>query len=114
MKFYGAIGFSEEEIEVRPGVFRAGIREYMYAGDYNRVSHSYQQSQHLNDDISLTAEISIIGDPHAFQNIHQIRYVAWRGTKWKVTSIDDAKHPRLVLTLGGEWNDAGGSQAETT
>lgn len=111
MKYYGAIGFNEEDQEVRPGVFRSGVVEHTYAGDYNRVSTAYRTSQHLNDDLTVNAEISIIGDPYAFHNIHRILYVTWRGTKWKVTNIDDTKHPRLILTLGGEYNDSGGSQA---
>jgi hypothetical protein len=112
MKFYGAIGFMEDEVEVRPGVFRAMIQEYLYSGDYNRVSTAYKTSSHLNDDLSVSAEVSIVGDSHAFLNMNRIVYVAWRGSKWKVTNIDDAKHPRLILTLGGEYNDDRGSQTE--
>lgn len=110
MKYYGAIGFSEDDVEVRPGVFRAQIVEYNYAGDYNRVSTSYRTNQHLNDDLTVSSEISIIGDSHAFQNMNRIVYACWRGTKWKVINIDDSSHPRLILTIGGEYNGTGGSQ----
>lgn len=110
MKFYGLIGFSEDKAEVRPGVFRAQIKEYLYSGDYNRVSTAYRTNEQVNDDISDSAEISIVGDSHAFQNMHQIVYAVWRGVKWKVTNIDDAKHPRLILTLGGIYNDDRGAK----
>lgn len=103
MKYYGAIGFSEENVEVRPGVFRAGIVEHMYAGEYNSLSTSYRTSDHTSDDISISAEVSVIGDHHAFENISRILYVTWRGAKWKVVNVDDTKHPRLDLTLGGEY-----------
>lgn len=111
MKFYGAIGFQESMQEVRPGVYRDGIVERMYSGDYNRVSRSFQSSQQLSDNLTLNAELSFIADNHAFRNLNNIRYVVIRGTKWKVTSIDDTRHPRVVLTIGGEYNDTGGSQA---
>lgn len=111
MKYYGAIGFQEDNVEVRPGVFRSQIVDHMYRGDYNRVSYSYRSSEHLNDDITVSAEVSIVGDSHAFLNLNHIRYVTWRGTKWKVINIDDSKHPRIVLTIGGEWNDNRGSQS---
>ena len=113
MKYYGAIGFQEDNVEIRPDVYRSQITEYMYSGEYNHVSHGYKTTDHLGDDLTVSAELSIIGDQHAFLNMHQIRYVVWRGTKWKVTNIQDDKHPRLVLTLGGEWNDAGGSSHQT-
>lgn len=111
MKYYGAIGFSEDEVEVRPGVFRAQIKEYLYTGDYNRVSTAYRTTEQINDDISDSAEISIVGDSHAFKYMSQIKYAVWRGVKWKVTNIDDAKHPRLILTLGGIYNDDRGAKA---
>lgn len=114
MKYYGAIGFMEEDHEVRPGVFRATVVEHNYSGDYNRVSRSFRTAEHLNDDLTVSGEISLIGDPFAFQNMHHIVYVTWRGTKWKVTNIDDSSHPRLILTIGGEYNDDRGSQAETS
>jgi len=114
MKYYGAIGFSEEEVEVRPGVFRAGITERNYAGDYNRITRSFQTAEHLNDNLTISSEISIIGDPYAFSNLANIRYAVIRGTKWKVININDAQHPRITLMLGGPYNDTGGSQAETS
>lgn len=104
MKYYGAIGFSDEEIEVRPGVFRAGVVERNYAGDYNRLSIAYRTKDHTSDDISISAEVSIVGDTYAFLNVNHIVYVTHRGVKWKVVNVDDTKHPRLILTIGGEYH----------
>jgi hypothetical protein len=33
-----------------------------------------------------------------------MRYVEFMGAKWKVSSVDATKRPRLVLTLGGLYN----------
>ena len=108
MKYYGAIGFSETE-ETDIDIWETKIKEYMYAGDINRVSTGWKTTEHLNDDISVSMEISFIGDTHALTNYANIRYATWRGTKWRVTNVHE-NHPRIVLTIGGEYNDFEGSQ----
>lgn len=109
MKYYGMIGFSET---VQTGLddWETQIREYPYAGDINRVSTSWKTSEHMNEDLTVSMEISFIGDTHALENFANIRYATWRGTKWRVTNIQET-HPRIVLTLGGEYNGSSGSQA---
>lgn len=111
MKFYGAIGFYET---VKTGIdsWEPQIKEYMYAGDINRVSTSWKTSEQLNDNLSVSMEISFIGDVHALENYNRIRYATWRGTKWRVTNVQETP-PRLVLSLGGEYNDVDGPQGET-
>lgn len=107
MKYYGAIGFSEtapaglDEWETK-------IVEHTYAGDINRVSTGWKTSEHLNDNLSVSMEISFIGDIHALANYANIRYAMWRGTKWRVTNVSE-NHPRITLTLGGEYNDEDGA-----
>lgn len=109
MKYYGNIGFSET-VQTEQDIWETQIREYPYAGDINRVSTSWKTSDHINDDLTVSMEISFIGDVHALQNFANIRYAVWRGTKWRVTNITE-EHPRIVLTLGGEYNGSQGSKA---
>lgn len=107
MKYYGSIGFSET---VQDGLDRwvVQIKEYQYAGDINRVSTGWKTSEHLVDDISVSMEISFVGDLHARNNYNKIRYAVWNGVKWRVTNVTE-NHPRIILTLGGEYNDEGGA-----
>lgn len=109
MKYYGAIGFVET-VETSPDVWEPKIKEYLYAGDINRVSQSWRSADKINDDIVVNMEISFIGDIHALENYNNIRYAVWRGTKWRVSSITE-EHPRINLMLGGEYNDKHGSKA---
>ena len=111
MKYYGAIGFSET-VETDFDISETQIKEYMYAGNITRVSTGWKTSDHLNDNLSVSMEISFVGDVHALENYNHIRYATWRGTKWRVTNVQETP-PRLVLTLGGEYNDSEGSQEET-
>lgn len=100
-KFYGKIGFAES-VETAPGVWEETIVERNYYGEVVRNTRKLVTSDHLNDDISITNEISIISDPYANKNFHSMRYVKFMGTAWKVNSIE-VQYPRLILSLGGEF-----------
>lgn len=106
-KFYGKIGYAETVEEVvdgkTTGVHEEQIVERYYSGDMNRNTRRLQQSGNLNDNISISNELSIISDPYAQQNFHAIRYVEFMGTKWKVTNVE-VQYPRLILTLGEVYN----------
>ena len=57
----------------------------------------------LNDDLKITTRISIMADAFANEHFSKIKYCEWMGTKWKVVEITPQR-PRLLLTLGGEYN----------
>jgi hypothetical protein len=101
-KFYGTIGFAETE-ETKPGVWKEQIVERKYYGDLNRNNRRLQTADKLNDDITISNEISIVADPYANNHFHSIRYVEFQGARWKVSNID-VQFPRLILTLGGLYN----------
>lgn len=102
-KFYGPIGYAETE-QTSPGVWEEKVVERPYYGDLVRNTRRLQTTDQLNDDINVSNEISIIADPYAYQNFHLMRYVEFMGAKWKVTSVDASKYPRLILTIGGVYN----------
>ncbi len=102
-KFYGNIGYAEM-IETRPGVWEEQITDHPYRGELIRNTRRLQSSDKLHDNIVIANEISIIADPFANQNFHSIRYVEFNGAKWKVDNVE-VQHPRLILTLGGLYND---------
>jgi len=101
-KFHGTIGFSTS-VESADGVFTTPITEYEYTGDFLRTTSKWQQNEKVNDNLSLSARVSIVADPFAFANISTIKYVKWNGVAWKVVSVEHEK-PRLVLTLGEVYN----------
>lgn len=103
-KFFGTIGFNEGTVETTPGVWEQQIVERQYYGDLIRNNRRLQPSNGLNDNISISNEISIVADPYANANFHSMRYVDFMGTKWKIANVD-VQFPRLILTLGGVWNE---------
>ena len=101
-KFFGSIGYAVTS-ETKPGVYEEQIIEREYFGDVNRNIRKLENSEHLNDDINVSNEISIVSDPFANENFYSMRYAEFMGTKWKIASVE-VKYPRLILTLGGVYN----------
>lgn len=101
-KFYGSIGYAET-VETKPGVWEEVITERKYFGDIIRNSRRLQTADKLNDDITVSNEISIVADPFANMNFHLMRYVEFMGAKWKISNVD-VQYPRLILTIGGLYN----------
>lgn len=106
-KFYDKVGFAvTEEVDPinHPGVYKDTIHEEYYVGDlvYNMNSRWMDTSQAL-DDLRINNKISIIADAYAEQNFHAIKYIWYKGTRWKVVSVEVSR-PRLILTTGGVYN----------
>ena len=102
-KFFGKIGYAETK-QTSPGVWEEEITEREYFGDLTRNTRRLQSSGNLNDNIVVANEISIVADPFANQNFHDMRYVEFMGTKWKISDVE-VQYPRLILTLGDQYNE---------
>lgn len=109
-KWYGVVGYTEMK-EVEPGYWEDTITERSYYGDVIRNTRLLQNSGGVNDNINIANQISIVADPFANQNFHAMRYVEWMGTKWKITNVE-VQYPRLILTIGGLWNENMAGSAE--
>lgn len=103
MKYCGQIGYSQT-VETSPGVWTETITERTYYGDVIRNNRRLQDSNQVNDNVTISNEISVIADPYACHNFHMIRYLTFMGIKWKVSSVD-VQYPRLILTIGGLYNE---------
>ena len=101
-KFYGVIGYAVTE-ETEPGIYEERIVEKEHFGDVVRNTRRLSNAAKVNDDITVSNQISIVADPFANNNFHSMRYVSFMGSKWKVTEVE-VQYPRLILTLGGVYN----------
>lgn len=102
-RFSGKIGYATTS-ETSPGVWTETIVERQYYGDLTRQMRRWDSSSSsTNDNLTFSQDISIIADPYAFDNLHNMRYVIFRGIRWSIKSIE-IDRPRVRLTLGGEWN----------
>lgn len=103
MKFSGTIGFWCEDVETKPGVFKSQIKELPYCGDVLKDKRSFKTSEYQNDNFTITNQISIIADLYLQKNWPSIKYINWKGVKWKVLSVD-VGYPRITLSIGGVYN----------
>lgn len=101
-KFYGAVGYAVT-VETSPSVWEEQITERMYSGELVQNYSRSESSGGVNDNINISNNISIIADPYANENFHQMRYVEFMGTKWKISRVE-VRYPRLTLILGGVYN----------
>lgn len=106
-KFYGQIGYAttyEQTINgSTTGIWTSSIVERPYYGDVVRYSRKYTSSDKINDDVEVSNELSIVADPFAMENFHNMKYVRWLGACWKITNVD-INYPRITLTVGGVYN----------
>jgi hypothetical protein len=101
-KFAGLVGYDTQEESV-PGVWSPVEKTVMMKGDIIRQSSSNQNGVKVNNDVTLSHRVSLMGDSYAFANYLQIKWIQVDGHKWSITSIE-LQRPRIIVTLGGLWN----------
>ena len=102
-RFHGVIGYVNT-VRTAPGVTVLIPEERHYTGDLVRNYSTWQSNEQVNEDIALKNRISVVADEYAYNNFQWIKYISWRGAKWKVVNVE-VNHPRLILTLGGVYNE---------
>lgn len=103
-KWFGKVGYSET-VETTPGVWKPQdtIREYY--GDIKRNTTRWAGNpDSTNDDLTVNTQISIVADPFAIDKFYSMKWIEFMGAKWKITNVDP-QPPRLILTLGGVYNE---------
>jgi len=102
-KYCGNIGY-RETVEVDTDIWQDKITPHKHYGDV--IKNTSRMVNGENTTIKTPQcnnSLSIVGDPYAFENFHNIVYATFMGTKWTVTNVD-VQYPRLILTLGGVYN----------
>lgn len=102
-KWVGQLGFSNT-IKTRPGVYTPNIEERLYSGDMTSNRFRKSTTDKINNDVSLSAVITVVFDPYAIENYANIVYATHCGVKWAVEEIDITTFPHATITLGGIYN----------
>lgn len=110
MKFYGVIGFAYKK-EVRPGIFSMVSEEHEAYGDVLSNVRRWETDNDINDDLVVSNQISVVASRFFCEHLGAMRYVRWNGTAWKIKSANLVR-PRVILTLGGVYNEAKKSSEE--
>ena len=102
-RYHGYVGYAID-VEAYPGVWEERISEHEYFGDVLKNRINMQQGSVVNAKITISNNISIIADPFAFEHVYAMRYVTYLGEKWSIANVS-IERPRLILTLGGLYNE---------
>ena len=93
------IGFTDT-VETTPGVWEDVVIERPYYGDIIRNARRITLTDKINSDVSISNEFSIVADGYATDNIFHMRYIWFKGAKWRITDVQ-VEYPRIILTVGG-------------
>lgn len=103
-RFSGKIGFATTSESVsEPSVYEETITERKYTGFILTEYNNHNDKTTINTDVRLNMRFSIIMDPYTAQNINNLRYIEYMGTKWKISSVE-VKLPGLIISIGDMWN----------
>lgn len=106
-RFHGEVGFLrmvERDPEEHPGVWDEVLTKRNYYGDVFGAGRHWENDGYLNEQLTITNRISIVADSFARQNMGMMKYVKYLGEKWKITNAE-IQYPRIILTLGGIYNE---------
>jgi len=102
-KYFGIIGYEVTE-EVEPGIYVETFIERQYYGDIIKNSRRLYDANKVNPDFTISNQFSIVADPFANNHFHEMRYIEYMGTKWKIKDVE-VEYPRLILSVGGIYNE---------
>ena len=115
-KYSGMIGFRETvESETEPGIWEPHIKDHHLYGDVlkNYVHNSFDaEFTTTNRTPQCNNTLSLVADPYAYENFHNIVYAEFMGTKWTVSNVE-VQYPRLLLSLGGVYSGENSSDASS-
>lgn len=102
-RFCGKVGFIKT-IEKEPGiwVYDEPI-ERTYYGDTIRNTRNLESSSNVVDNFNINNNISIVADKYANENFQYMKYVIFKGIKWKIATAT-IEYPRIILNIGGVYN----------
>lgn len=101
-KFYGNVGFVQT-VETAKDVWDTVETPKPYCGDLVRNQRRWEHGLDVNEDLTVSNEVSILADQFAYDNLDAIKWVEIMGSRWKVNSVT-INYPRITLTVGGVYN----------
>lgn len=105
-KCSGIIGYALA-VETRPGVWSEGMTDKPYIGEIVKDNRRIVDQGEINGSIRVNNNISIISNKFMLDNMSYMRYLTsstMGKSKWKISSVDIVP-PRIIITLGGLYNE---------
>lgn len=96
------IGFAES-VETAPSVYTEEVVERKITCDVTEDAAKFNASNQSNTDVDLGLKFEIFGDANSRTDYFKIRYVVYRGVKWRVESAAPV-YRHIVLRVRGIYN----------
>lgn len=90
-------------VENTPGVWVSTIEEKKCRADVLRISSRSTSTDSINSGIMLSNQFSIISSSNDMNNISNLLYIEYMGTRWRVSYVE-FKYPRMIVNVGGVYN----------
>lgn len=103
-RFYGKVGFVFGHVEITPGVWKPAMAERSYFGDVMKRRLSWEKGESINDNIKIGNQFSILADEFAERNMYAMKWIEWKGIKWKISSVE-IERPRMILTISDVYKE---------
>lgn len=103
-RFYGKIGFVLDHVDITQGVWKPVIQIRSYYGDVMKRRLTWEHGESINDNIKIGNQFSILADEYAETHMYAMKWIEWKGVKWKITSVE-IERPRMILTIGDVYNE---------
>ena len=100
----GVIGYALAG-ETQPGVWTNTITEKTYYGEIVRDTRRIVDQAQINNNINISNNISIVSNKFMLENLAFMNYLSFMKSKWNISSVDMSKPPRIIITLGGLYNE---------
>lgn len=101
-RYAGLVGYVTQ-VETYPGVWSSIEESILMKGNILRQNSHNREREKVNDDVTLSHRVSLIGDAYSLRNYYNIKWIEIDGAKWKVQSVEYIR-PRITVGLGGLWN----------
>lgn len=98
-RFYGKV-YYETLSETAAGVQTPNLTGRYYYGDIVRAARRYEAGDVVNQNLTLSHEVSILADAYAFDNYAMIKCVEIDGHLWSANYVE-INRPRIKITIGG-------------
>lgn len=103
-RFSGKIGYAKSvESTEYEGVWADTVEEKQHYGDIIKDFRRYQYDGQLNENLNISNKFSVVVNDYLNANMHQMKYVVYRGTRWDIISFE-LMYPRVILSIGGVYN----------
>lgn len=114
-KYFGNIGYRIDVVDPEnPDISKTEITLVKKRGEVLKNSRRWQDTQEsINPTMICSNRIKFIGNSFDYENLSSMIFVEYLGSRWKISDVDLSERPKIIVTLGGLYNENARSQNQS-